>query len=93
MSIDADEIIIMTDENGKEEYFEFIDLIPYKDKSYVALLPVVDGEETDEVVILRCKKSKLTKKETYVSVDDDKVLAEVFELFMERNKDKFNFVD
>lgn len=56
-------------------------------------MPVVDGEETDEVAILKCKKSKLTKKETYVSVDDDKVLTEVFELFMERNKDKFNFVD
>ena len=36
---------------------------------------------------------KTAEEETYVSVDDENVLNAVFEIFKEKFKDEFNFVD
>lgn len=86
-----DNIIVLTDENGDEAEFEFIDLIEFVGEEYVVLLPADD--DADEVVILKLGESDIEGEESYVSVDDENVLMAVFEIFKERNKDQFNFVD
>ena len=90
MSEFNDNIIVLNDENGREVKFEFIDLIEYNAKSYVVLLPVDD--EAAEVVIL-CVDDLDGEEECYVSVDDEETLMRVFEIFKEKFKDEFNFVD
>ena len=87
-------IIILSDENGEDVQFEFLDLIEYDSEEYVVLLPVVEeGEEDDgEVVILKVEDID-TEDESYVSVDDEEVLNSVFEIFKEKFKDEFNFTD
>lgn len=93
---DLDNIVILNDEDGNEVKFEFLDLVELDDEEYVVLLPVVDEvvEEEGEVVILKVEDTDDdTEEESYVSVEDEDVLNKVFEIFKERFKDDFDFVD
>ena len=63
-------------------------------EEYVVLLPVEDDEEEDgEVVILKVEDTDSEDEESYVSVDDQEILNKVFEIFKEKFKDEFNFID
>ena len=89
-------IIILNDENGNEVRFEFLDLIEYENEEYVVLLPVIEeGEKDDgEVVILQVDDSdEDSDEESYISVDDEKTLTAVFEIFKDKFKEEFNFTD
>ena len=91
-----DNIISLNDENGNEVKFEFLGLVEYDGEQYVVLLPVLEeGEEDDgEVVILRVDDSDDdSEEEAYVSVDDEETLIKVFNIFKEKFKDEFDFVD
>ncbi len=92
---DLSNIIVLSDENGEDVQFEFLDLIEYDSEEYVVLLPVIEeGEEEDgEVVILKVEDSEDDEDESYVSVDDEETLNQVFEIFKEKFKDEFNFTD
>lgn len=93
---ELDNIIVLNDENGEEVKFEFLDLIEYENEQYVVLLPVLEeGEEDDgEVVILKVEDTDETsEEESYVSVDDEETLMAVFNIFKDKFKDEFDFVD
>ena len=94
---ELDNIVTLKDEDGNDVKFEFLDLIDYEGEEYVVLLPAEESEdsEPDEVVILQLEKGndENAEEETYVSVDDESVLNAVFEIFKEKFKDEFNFVD
>ena len=93
MNKDPDNIIILNDENGKEVEFEFLDLVAYEDEAYVVLLPVEESDEAGAVVILRLEETGNDLEESYVSIDDEDTLMAVFNIFKEKFKDEFNFVD
>lgn len=86
-----DNMIRLNDEDGNEILFEFLDLIVYDNQEYVVLLPAGD-DGGDEVVILRLEEVD-DETESYVSVDDEDTLNAVFEIFKEKFKDEFNFID
>lgn len=88
--MENENIIVLNDDEGNEAEFEFLDLIPYRGKEYVVLLPVSD--EADEVVILQLEEAD-DETESYISVDNEATLQVVFEIFKEKFKDIFNFVD
>ena len=90
---ELDNIIVLNDEDGKEVKFEFLDLIEYENEEYVILLPVEEDEDSEEVVILKVEDTDSDEEESYVSVDDEEVLNTVFEIFKEKFKDEFNFID
>ena len=93
---ELDNIITLNDEEGKEVKFEFLDLIDFEDEQYVVLLPVLEeGEEDDgEVVILKLEDSEEdSDQESYVSVENEDTLMKVFNIFKEKFKDEFDFVD
>lgn len=91
---ELDNIIVLNDENGEEVPFEFLDLIELEGEEYVVLLPVEDDEEdSGEVVILKVEDTDSEEEESYVSVEDENVLNRVFEMFKEKFKDEFNFID
>ncbi len=91
---ELDNIIVLNDENGEEVPFEFLDLIELDGEEYVVLLPVEeDEEEAGEVVILKVEDTESEEEESYVSVEDEDVLNKVFEMFKEKFKDEFNFID
>ena len=86
-----DNMIRLNDEDGNEILFEFLDLIEYDNKEYVVLLPAGD-DGGDEVVILRLEEVD-DETEAYNSVEDEDILNAVFEIFKEKFKDEFNFID
>ena len=91
---ELDNIIILNDENGNEVKFEFLDLMEYEGEEYIILLPTEEGEDNDEVVILKVEDVEDDPDmETYVSIDDEDTLNAVFEMFKEKFKDEFNFLD
>ena len=91
---ELDNIIVLNDENGEEIEFEFLDLIEYEGEEYVVLLPNdEDDEEAGEVVILKLEDTDSEDEESYVSVEDEEVLKNVFEIFKNKFKDEFNFMD
>ena len=91
---ELDNIIVLNDENGEEVPFEFLDLIELDGEEYVVLLPVEEDEEdAGEVVILKVEDTESEEEESYISVDDEEVLNKVFEMFKEKFKDEFNFID
>lgn len=94
---ELDNIVILNDEDGNEVKFEFLDLVELDDEEYVVLLPVTEEGEEDEgeVVILKVEDNddEESEEESYVSVDDEDTLNRVFEIFKEKFKDDFDFVD
>ena len=90
---DLDNVVVLNDEEGKEVRFEFLDLIEYENEEYVILLPLDENEDSEEVVILKVEDTDSAEEESYVSVDDEEVLNTVFEIFKEKFKDEFNFID
>lgn len=94
---ELDNIVILNDEDGNEVKFEFLDLVELDNEEYVVLLPVTEeGEEEEgEVVILKVEDTddENSDEESYVSIDDEEVLNKVFEIFKEKFKDDFDFVD
>ena len=94
---ELDNIIILNDEDGNEVKFEFLDLVELDNEEYVVLLPVTDeGEEEEgEVVILKVEDTddENAEEESYVSIEDEEILNKVFEIFKEKFKDDFDFVD
>jgi len=95
MDGELDNIIVLNDEDGKEIQFEFLDLVELDSEEYVVLLPIAEeGEDEEgEVVILKVEDTDSEDEESYVSVEDEETLKKVFEIFKEKFKDEFNFVD
>ena len=87
--MEMDNIVSLTDENGNEVRFEFLDLVEYDGGEYVVLLS--EGDDSGEVVIL--KLIETGDEETYVGVEDEEILHEVFQRFKEKYNDQFDFVD
>ena len=83
-------ILTLTDENGADVEFEYLDCIEYEGKEYLILLPV--AEEEAEIVILEVEPVD-EENENYLAVTDDAVLEAVYEIFKERYKDVLNFAD
>lgn len=93
---ELDNVIVLNDEEGNEVKFEFLDLIEFEGEEYVVLLPMSDEGEEDEgeVVILKVEDTEdESEEESYVSVEDEDTLNAVFQIFKEKFKDEFNFVD
>ena len=92
---ELDNIITLNNENGEEVNFEFLDLVELDNEEYVVLLPISEEENDEgEVVILKLEDTdEDAEEESYVSVDDEEVLMKVFNIFKDKFKDEFNFVD
>ena len=93
---ELDNIVVLNDEDGNEVKFEFLDIIELDDEEYVVLLPInEDGQEDEgEVVILKIEDNdEESDEESYVSVEDEDTLNKVFEIFKEKFKNDFDFVD
>ena len=83
-------LLSLTDENGQETVFEYLDVIEYNGKEYLILLPAED--ENGEVVILEIEPVD-EENENYLSVNDEKLLNEVYDIYKEKYKDNLIFED
>jgi uncharacterized protein YrzB (UPF0473 family) len=83
-------ILTLTDENGDELNFEYLDCIEYEGKEYLVLLPV-EGEEA-EIVILEVEPVD-EENENYLAVTNEAVLEAVYAIFKEKFQDVLEFED
>ena len=83
-------LLSLTDENGQETVFEYLDVIEYQGKEYLILLPVED--EDGQVVILEIEPVDV-ETENYLSVGDEALLNAVYDIFKEKYKDILIFED
>ena len=83
-------ILTLTDENGADIDFEYLDCIEYEGKEYLVLMPVED--ESNEIVILEVEPVD-EENENYLAVNDEAVLDAVYAIFKERYADILTFED
>ena len=87
---EEESILTLTDENGEDMEFEYLDCIEYQGKEYLVLMPV--DEESNEIVILEIQPVD-EENENYVAVEDEAILDAVYGIFKERYKDVLDFAD
>jgi uncharacterized protein YrzB (UPF0473 family) len=86
--------LILTDDEGEEVEFEYLDTVDYEGEEYVVLLPVeADEDEAAEVLILKVEAGEDEDDEQYVSVESEELLDTLFEIFRKNNADAFDFVE
>ncbi len=83
-------ILTLTDENGNEAQFEYLDVIEYEGNEYLILMPA--DEESDEIIILLIEPVD-EENENYLAVEDEATLMAVYEIFKERYQDVLTFAD
>ena len=87
---EEENILTLTDENGVETQFEYLDVIEFEGSEYLILMPAEEG--SDEIVILLIEPVD-EENENYLAIDDEATLMAVYEIFKERYKDVLTFAD
>lgn len=90
---ELDNRIVLNDASGNAVEFEFLDLVEYQGEEFVVLLPCDETDEPGEVVILKLEDTDDEDTESYVGIEDERILHDVFEIFKNKFKDEFNFVE
>ena len=100
-------ILTLTDENGQDVDFEYLDCIEYQGKEYLVLMPA--DEVSTEIVILEVEPVVTPtgdesgqvvilevepvdeENENYLSVQDEGILNAVYDIFKEKYKGILTF--
>ena len=81
-------ILTLTDENGQDVEFEYLDCIDYMGTEYLVLMPAESNSA--EIVILQVEPVD-EENENYLSVQDEGILNAVYEIFKEKYADVLTF--
>ena len=87
---EEDNLLTLTDENGEETEFEYLDSVEYEGAEYLILTST--GEESGQVVILQVEPVD-EETENYLALEDEALLNAVYAIFRERYKDVLTFED
>ncbi|MDR0914181.1 MAG: DUF1292 domain-containing protein [Oscillospiraceae bacterium] len=86
-----DGLITLTDDEGNEVNFEFLDVIEYAGGEYLVITPAEESEEDfGEVVILKIETDGQGGEE-YYGLEDEELINAVFEVFKDKWKDEMDF--
>lgn len=85
----SENIITLQGEKGEQIKLELLDAFRLDEETYVVLLPL--DEDASEVIILQIEDLGEEDEVSYLSVEDPELLQKVFAIFMDRNKDRYNF--
>ncbi len=82
MEDDVNEVVLL-DENGEEVHFDHLMTFFHEQERYIALMPMDDVEDMEEgeVVILHIVTKG--KEDVYETIENEVLLEEVFETFLE----------
>ena len=83
-------ILTLTDENGQDVDFEYLDCIEYDGKEYLVLIPA--EEDDGHIVILEIEPIDEETK-NYLAVEVETILNTVYEMFKEKYSDVLTFED
>ena len=83
-------ILTLTNENGEDVQFEYLDVIEYQGKEYLFLMPLDDEEDGIHIMEIQPVDEET---ENYLAIEDEALLDTLFGLFKEKFKDYFDFED
>lgn len=79
----SEKCIALTDDDGIEHHYEIIDEFSFKGIEFAALVPFDEvGEDDDDVEVILLQKEQTEDGVGYYSVEDEKLLEDVFEEFL-----------
>ena len=88
--MEENNILTLTDESGNKIKFEYLDVIEYRGKEYIYLLPV--ESEKAEIVIMEIEPVD-EDNENYLPIEDEKTMLKAYDLFKKKYKDVLTFED
>ena len=90
MMEEEESILTLTDENGEDMDFEYLDCIEYQGTEYLVLMAA--DVDSNEIVIMAIETVD-EENENYLAVEDEAVLDAVYAIFKERYQDVLTFAD
>ncbi len=88
MDLDEEiETIELEDEDGVKTRFELLDIIEYRGKDYIAVLPPDD----DSTVIIMEMEETGDEEQRFLPVEDEALVQKIYGMFKDRNRDLFSF--
>ncbi len=90
------DLIVLLDDDGEEHSFEILDTLEHEDKTYYALLPLLEDpqdqvESDGEYYIFEVIEED--GEEQLAEVENDELLDELAEIFEKRFENLFDDVD
>ncbi len=79
---EQDEVTLL-DENGKEVRFDHLLTFFHEGEKYIALLPLEDVENVDEDEVVLLHVVTKNGEDVYETIENEVLLDEVFDAFME----------
>lgn len=84
-------LIDLFDQDGNKTVFEHLDTVLYKDNEYVICIPYdEEEEEVSEIVILKASEDE-DGEPSLEQITEPSVMSAVYDIFRDRNADKFDF--
>lgn len=84
-------LIDLFDQDGNKTVFEHLDTVLYKDNEYVICIPYdEEEEEVSEIVILKASEDE-DGEPALEQITEAAVMSAVYDIFRDRNADKFDF--
>lgn len=84
-------LIDLFDQDGNKTVFEHLDTVLYKDNEYVICIPYdEEEEEVSEIVILKASEDE-DGEPVLEQITEPSVMSAVYDIFRDRNADKFDF--
>lgn len=89
--------IILTDDAGTEHSFSVLDRIAYAGSSYLVVMPDADEAEpaddaaAEAFVLELCTSAEDENDEFTVGIPDGETADAVYQIFRERNRDRYDF--
>ena len=83
-------ILILTDEDGKDFEVEHLDTVEYNNQVYAAFIPAeMSLEDSYELIIMKIVLEE-NGDEVLVTLEDEDEEAELFQIFCERLEESFD---
>ena len=89
-------LVELENEDGEKEIFEHLDTVKVGEDNYVICVPYLEEEtdEIEEVVILKMVADPENPEGSLLLPEEDEaILVMAFELFVERNEERFDWTD
>lgn len=89
-------LVDLINEDGESETFEHLDTVKVDGENYVICVPYREEEtdEVEEVVILKMiPDPENPEGSLLVPEEDESILDKAYDLFVERNEDRFDWTD
>ena len=80
MEEELDDVLILVDEEDQEHPFQMIDMVEVDDNKYAVLVPLEEGSDEDEAIILKIVEDE-NGEEVLYDIEDDEEWEKVVDIW------------